>query len=108
MRWIMSNKELKPYFCPLFKEYYLKFESGEQDCEIKPNNHRGWNTKNIYPGREITLSNGYGKYNRMTKKITKTLVISDLLFADPYINDDHIDAVKTIYPWASEWLVAYV
>lgn len=99
---------LTPYFCPLNKEFYFKVESGEQDCEIRPLNHRGWNEKNIYVGRDITFSNGYGKYNRTTKKTTETLVVNDLLFAVPFIDDDHIDAVKTIYPWADEWLVAYV
>ena len=50
------NETKKPYFLPLNKEFYLKVKSGEQDCEIRPANHRGWNSKNIYPGRWLKFS----------------------------------------------------
>ncbi len=33
---------MKNLFIPLYKEYFLKFKNGEQDCEIRPLAHRGW------------------------------------------------------------------
>ncbi len=104
----MSDR--KPYFCPVNKEHYFKLESGEQGCEIRPNNHRGWNENNIYQGRYLKLSNGYGNYNRVTKIITRTFVIPNewCEMTDIGVAPWHIHAVKKIYPNATEWLVAYV
>lgn len=96
----------KPYFLPLFKEYFLKIKSGEQDCEIRPNNHRGWNIKNIYPGRLVTISNGYGKHDRITREIRSTMVTRDLTMES--IPQWHIDAVEAIYGQRDSWLIAWV
>lgn len=103
---VSSNRHEKPYFCPLNKEYYLKFKGGLQDCEIRPNNHRGWNVNNIYPGREIALSNGYQKAGRLTKPIMRTLITHDLTLEN--IPQWHIDAVENIYGKRESWLIAYV
>lgn len=62
----------KPYFLPLNKEFYLKVKSGEQNCEIRPANHRGWNSKNIYPGRWLKFSSGYGDHDRHCREICAT------------------------------------
>ena len=54
----------------------------------------------------MTLSNGYGKYDRLEKMITKTVTTTNL--KNENIPDWHIEAVEAIYgkrPW---WLIAYV
>lgn len=100
-----QNRHPKPYWCPLNKEYYLKFKAGTQDCEIRPNNHHGWNVKNVYPGRLITLSNGYQKAGRLTKTIMRTLLTHDL---SQDIPQWHIDAVEKIYGKRDSWLIAFI
>lgn len=95
----------KPYFLPLMKEYYLKIKSGEQDCEIKPLNHRGWNHNNIYPLRELNVSNGYQKKGRIVKLISRVAVTSDLEMSG--IPRWHIDAVEEIYGKRGYWMIAY-
>lgn len=103
----MTVKERrKPYFCPLKKEFYLKFENGEQDCEIRPNNHRGWNRKNIYPGRELTVSNGYGKKNRLTFKIVG-VVATNGSWPD-CVPEWHRSACEAIYGEQESWLIAFI
>tara|TARA_R110002050_G_scaffold57423_3_gene128932 strand:+ start:80013 stop:80306 length:294 start_codon:yes stop_codon:yes gene_type:complete len=97
---------MKPYFLPLMKIYYLKFKSGEQDCEIRPANHHGWNIKNIFPGRSLLLSSGYGKQDRLVKEIRSTMITHDL--NQEKIPIWHIDAVESIYGKRDKWLVAYV
>lgn len=96
----------RPFFLPLKKEYYLKFKSGEQDCEIRPCNHHSWNPKNIYAGRVVTLSLGYGKQDRTEKMIRNTIITDDLYKHN--IPKWHIDAVHEIYGERPFWLVAYV
>ena len=97
---------MKPYFVPLMKVYFFKFKNGDQDCEIRPMNHRGWNLKNIFPGRSLQLSNGYGNYDRIIKPVKVTQVTDDL--AEAGIEQWHIDAVEGIYDKQKEWLIAYV
>lgn len=99
--------KLKPYFLPLKTEYYRKFESGEQNCEIRPANHHGWNAKNIYAGRELLLSRGYGTADRHVRKIRTTLEGSPG-FAFACVPKWHIDAVEAIYGKRDRWLVAFV
>ena len=99
-------KHMKPYFLPLMKEYYLKIKNGEQDCEIRPFNHRGWNGNNIYPGRELNVSNGYQKHGRIIKRINK-VIISIGGLNDANIPQWHIDAVEKIYGSRLEWMIAY-
>lgn len=98
---------MKPYFLPLKKEYYEKFKAGEQDCEIRPANHRGWSSKNIYPGRVLRLSRGYGDYDRHCREIQATVEGSAIL-AFSGVPQWHIDAVESIYGKRDRWLVAYV
>lgn len=88
------------------KHYFLKFKSGEQDCEIRPANHRGWRVKNVYPDRLMTLSNGYGNHDRLIKVIRRVVISSDL--KQDGIPQWHIDAVERIYGKREEWLIAYV
>ena len=97
---------MKPYFLPLKKEYFAKFKSGEQDCEIRPANHHGWNLKNIFPGRHLQMSKGYGNYDRIIKQIIGIMVTDNLV--DAGIEQWHVDAVESIYGKRDEWLIAYV
>lgn len=96
----------KPYFLPLFGEFFLKFKSGEQNCEIRPEGHRGWNLKNIYPGRMLLLSYGYGKQDRLERAVRTATSTTDL--AGEGIPQWHIDAVEAIYGKQPRWLIAYV
>lgn len=95
----------KPLFLPLKKKYFLKFKDGSQDCEIRPNNYRWWSLKNVYAGRFMTLSNGYGKHDRLTVEIRSTMVSPDLSMED--LPQWHIDAVEKIYGKQKSWLIAY-
>jgi len=97
---------MKPYFCPLKKKYYNKLKSGQQRSEIRPNGHRGWNVKNIYPGRQILFSLGYGKTDRILREVWNTIVTHDLRQED--VVPDHINAVEKIYGKRGSWLVARV
>lgn len=97
---------IKPLFVPLMKEYFLKIKRGEQDCEIRPNHHRGWRLKNVYPGRLITFSNGYGKHDRVTKEVQRISVTPDLTLEN--LPQWHIDAVEKIYGKRDSWLIAYI
>ena len=98
---------MNPYFLPLKKEYYLKFKNGTQNCEIRPLNHYGWNAKNIYAGRQLLLSCGYGTHDRHCKDI-KTIIEGTAGFAFMGVPQWHIDAVEKIYGKRDRWLVAYV
>ena len=97
---------MKNLFIPLYKKYFLKFKSGEQDCEIRPLGHRGWTDGNVYPTRMMTLSNGYGRYDRLEKMIIKTSITNSL--KKEGIPQWHIKAVEAIYGKRTWWLVAYV
>ena len=102
----LTNNTMKKVFVPLYKKYYLKIKNGEQDCEIRPLGHRGWNKKNIYPGRPIVFSNGYGNYDRTEKTILRVVVTDDL--KKESIAQWHIDAVNEIYGKRDQWLIAYI
>jgi hypothetical protein len=97
---------MKNLFIPLYKKYFLKFKNGEQDCEIRPLGHKGWHTDNVYPGRLMTLSNGYGKHDRLEKIIKKTTATRNLETAQ--IPKWHIEVVEAIYGKRAWWLIAYV
>lgn len=101
------SEEKKPYFVPLKKEFYLKVKSGEQDCEIRPANHRGWNSKNIYAGRWLKFSSGYGDHDRHCREIYACYEgPASLVFSGVPLW--HIDAVEQIYGKRDRWLVAFV
>ena len=97
---------MKNLFIPLYKKYFLKFKSGEQDCEIRPLGHRGWTPDRVYPLRIMTLSSGYGKKDRIEKTIIKTILTSNLQTTS--IPGWHIKAVEGIYGKRAWWLIAYV
>ena len=62
--------------------------------------------KNIFPGRVLNCSLGYGKKNRTLKTIVNTMVTHDLRQED--VSLDHIEAVEAIYGKRGSWLVARV
>jgi len=97
---------MKPYFLPLKKEYYLKLKNGIQTSEIRPAEHRGWNLKNIYPGRVLNCSCGYGKQDRTLKMINRVTVTTDLAMEG--VSAEHIQAVEGIYGRNNIWMVAHV
>lgn len=97
----------KPYFVPVNKEYFIKIKSGEQNCEIRPANHRGWNSKNIYPGRWLRFSCGYGNHDRCCREIIFTHEGPEsMVFI--HVPQWHIDAVERIYGKRDRWLVAFI
>jgi len=54
----------KPLFIPLKTEFYDAFASGEKRVEYRRYGPR-WNDDKIRAGREVVLSKGYGKQNRL-------------------------------------------
>lgn len=61
---------MKPLFIPLKTEYYESFERGEKTEELRLYGPR-WNEKTCTVGREVVLSKGYGKQNRLKGYICK-------------------------------------
>ena len=61
---------MKPLFIPLKTEHYNAFENGSKTDELRAYG-RHWNEKTCSIGREVVLSKGYGKKNRMIGKIWK-------------------------------------
>lgn len=64
----------KPLFIPLNATYYDEFAAG-----IKTREYRfatgPWNLTNVYTGRRVTLSRGYGKKNRLTGVVENVWLI---------------------------------
>lgn len=60
----------KPLFIPLKAEYFEDFEAGRKTKEYRVCGTR-WNERTCTPGREVTLSYGYGKKRRL-KGVIKT------------------------------------
>lgn len=54
----------KPLFIPLKTEFFAAFASGEKTVEFRPYGAR-WNERTCAIGREVVLSCGYGKSNRL-------------------------------------------
>lgn len=62
--------EIKPLFIPLKTEYYEAFKSGDKTEELRAYGAR-WNENTCQIGREVVISKGYGKANRMKGDIWK-------------------------------------
>jgi len=67
--------QIKPLFVPLKTQYYEEFVSGNKDTEYRKYG-RGWNEKTCRIGREVVISNGYGKYRR-SRGIIRSFKIVD-------------------------------
>jgi hypothetical protein len=79
----------KPAFIPLKKKYYLEFKNGTKNTEYRKYGNR-WTEKNFQIGRQVTLSLGYGKQNRMTKTIVDCYKINSTKLSSKIQNDIYI------------------
>lgn len=61
---------MKPLFIPLKTEYFVAFADGSKRDELRRYGRR-WNEKTCKVGRDVILSKGYGKKNRMPGRIWK-------------------------------------
>ena len=77
---------MKPLFIPLMKEYYQAFERGDKEIEFRLYGKR-WNWKTCQVGRDVILSCGYGKRNRLKGRISAfdKILLSEL--NETVIND---------------------
>src|SRR5690554_5605178 len=66
----MSERGAKPLFVPLKTEYFEQFKSGEKRDELRLYGKR-WNEETCTPGRQVILSKGYGKHERLKGVIWK-------------------------------------
>jgi hypothetical protein len=55
---------MKPLFIPLKAEYFEAFKRGEKDTEFRKSGGR-WNPRTCPIGRDVILSKGYGKKDRL-------------------------------------------
>lgn len=62
----------KPLFVPLAGVWFDQFASGVKTWEHRLA-RRQWNTRQVYVGRRVTLSRGYGKSRRLHGVITQVL-----------------------------------
>lgn len=74
---------MKPLFIPLKSEYYEAFENGSKTEELREYGTR-WNDKTCVVGREVILSKGYGKHNRMKGRIWQFKKQRATLFGSTY------------------------
>lgn len=56
---------MKPLFIPLKTKFFEAFKAGTKDTEYRPYGPR-WNGTTCAPGRQVVLSKGYGKHDRLT------------------------------------------
>jgi len=59
-----------PLFIPLYTRYFEAFKAGKKKTEFRTYG-KGWNENTCRVGRLVTLSKGYGKYERLTGIIEK-------------------------------------
>lgn len=74
---------MKPLFIPLKTEYYEAFADGTKTEELRLYGPR-WHEETCFIGREVVLSKGYGKKNRMTGRIWKFKKQHGSLFGSNY------------------------
>jgi len=63
-----KTKPEKPLFVPLKTRFFREFQNGLKYVEYRPEGPQ-WNAKVCRVGRDVVLSNGYGKQERMTGRI---------------------------------------
>lgn len=81
----------KPLFIPLRTQWYRAFESGEKCTEYRAYGPR-WNEKTCFVGRAAIISHGYGKRERLRRRVHDFKVL------------DHAsapEAARSIYPDAA-------
>lgn len=72
---LISHPPTKPLFIPLMTEYFEQFKAGIKEYEYRPYGKR-WNINTCYYGREVVLSKGYGKSDRLKGVITSAFMIA--------------------------------
>lgn len=97
----------KPLFIPLKRKYYERFINGQKQNEMRLDGPR-WNDKTCFPGREVILSLGYGKYDRVKGMIRDSWVIEKCFnsdFVELYGPDKNARIINiAIYPNTREQL----
>jgi hypothetical protein len=63
-------QNLTALFIPLYTRYFVAFKEGRKKTEFRDYGPR-WNERTCLPGRRVTLSKGYGKYERLSGRVTK-------------------------------------
>lgn len=66
----------KPLFIPLKGKFYDAFERGEKTVEYRKLGPR-WSAETCRVGRDVVLSRGYGKKNRLCGWITDYIETTD-------------------------------
>lgn len=66
---------MKPLFIPLKTEYFEAFKSGKKTIERRLYGKR-WNSNTCKPGRNVVLSKGYGKADRLSGYIVEWEMMS--------------------------------
>jgi len=61
---------LVPLFIPLYTRYFEAFKRGSKKTEFRTYGP-GWNERTCVAGRRVTISKGYGKYERLSGVITR-------------------------------------
>jgi len=64
---------MKPVFIPLKRQYFEAFKSGHKKIEYRRLGGQ-FTSANCFPGREVTLSKGYGKSNRIRGTVVKSWI----------------------------------
>lgn len=67
-----GNQVEKPLFIPLKREWFMAFKNGIKTVERRKAGPR-WNERTCRVGREVVLSLGYGKQNRLAGRITQVV-----------------------------------
>lgn len=79
----MHDAIMKPLFIPLQTRYYEAFRDGSKTEELRKYGPR-WNHDTCRVGREVILSKGYGKKDRMKGRIWKFKKQHGSLFGSTY------------------------
>jgi len=80
---IYAREHIKPLFIPLKTEYYLDFKDGIKTEELRLYGPR-WNEGTCIVGREVVLSKGYGKKDRLQGVIWRFKRQHGTLFGQSY------------------------
>lgn len=70
----MSTTMPPPLFIPLRREFFLAFMHGTKVHELRLYGPR-WNESTCWPGREVILSCGYGKTQRLHGEIACAAIL---------------------------------
>ncbi len=82
---------MKPLFVPLKKESYEAFKDGSKTEELRIYGSR-WNHNTCQVGRDVVISKGYGKQNRMKGRLWRFKKQHGSLFGLTYRED-----IKAVY-----------